>query len=365
MKKTQHEYSGDVQDVRIVAELDNNSIYNHLWQPYIANLGGNHLVCAYGAHFRGKQDIGDIYASVSEDGGDTWHPPVLIFDHRNLIGGCHYGYLNPSFIQVEGTETLWCFATRSPKYKFSGDDNELVAAYSVDGGWSWQQIPLACDFWSPLITCNAPVPIVRDGYTRYLMPVHRGPYCRGDLDADQRAFNLESGDLIHWKIGAYVPFDESDPVYLAEGSLVQRKENLLTLMFRTAKYARPTVPTECNCAYRSESTDGGKTWSAAQPEKGCHNTWSKSWYYIEEDGTEVYIYSPGGMMERPGLDWVRKQPGATSWNEPRVFYDGGNRNSYPTFVTRDGGGWNAVWDSSKDMNIIRTRICFGIFDSRV
>ena len=92
-------------------------------------------------------------------------------------------------------------------YKRTGDDNDLVAAYSVDGGCSWQEDSLACDFWSPVITCNAPSPVVRDGYTRSIMPVHRGPYVRSDSDADQRAFTLESGDLLRWKLGSYIPFD--------------------------------------------------------------------------------------------------------------------------------------------------------------
>ena len=226
-----HNYSGDVSDVRIIAELDPQSIYHRLWQPYVANLGNDHLVTCYGAEFRGKVDMGDICASVSEDGGNSWHPSVFIFDHRNLVGNRHYGYLNPSFIRPEGTDTLWCFATRCPMYKLSGDDNELVAAYTVDGGWSWQEIPLACDFSSPLITCNAPVPIQSDGHTRYLMPVHRGPFIRGDTDADQKAFLLESSDLLHWKIGAYTRFDESDPIFLAEGSLVQRKDGTLTIVY--------------------------------------------------------------------------------------------------------------------------------------
>ena len=358
-------YRGDVRDVRIVAELDTQSIYDRVWQPYVANLGDGHFVACYGAQFRGKVDLGDIYAVVSDDEGNSWHPPVPIFDHHNLIGTCRFGYLNPSFIKPKGTDTLWCFATRAPMYKFSGDDNDLVAAYSVDGGWSWQEVPLACDFWSPVITCNAPVPIQRDGHSRYLMPVHRGPFCRGDLEADQKAFLLESGDQLHWKMGAYSPCNDSDPVFLAEGSLVEWQDGGLTLMYRAAKYGpRPLQPTGGNCAYRCDSSDGGRTWSKARPEPGCHNTWSKAWYYIEDDGTEVYIYSPGGVMERPGLSWVQRAPGAESWSKPRVFYDGENRNSYPTLVARDDSGWCAVWDSSKDMKRIRTRICFGKFDTR-
>jgi hypothetical protein len=363
-KASKHEYRGDVKDVRIVAELDPHSIYDRLWQPYVANLGNGHLVTVYGAQFRGKQDMGDLYASVSKDGGDTWQHPVYVFDHRCPVGTRRYGYLNPSLVRPEGTDTLWCFATRAPMYKRTGDDNELAAAYSVDGGWSWQEVPLACDFWSPVITCNAPVPVERDGRTRYLMPVHRGPFTRGDRQSDMKAFLLESGDLLHWRMGAYSPFRDDDPVFLAEGSLAERKDGTLTLVYRAAKYIHPLLhPTDGDCAYRCDSADRGRTWTEARPEPGCHNTWSKAWYHIEEDGGEVYIYSPGKPGERPGLDWVYRAPGDASWSKPRVFYDGENRNSYPTLAARDDGGWHAVWDSSKDMTRIRTRICFGTFDT--
>ena len=51
-----HNYNGDVKDVQIIAELNPQSIYHRLWQPYIANLGNNHLIACYGAEFRGKVD---------------------------------------------------------------------------------------------------------------------------------------------------------------------------------------------------------------------------------------------------------------------------------------------------------------------
>ena len=184
-----------------------------------------------------------------------------------------------------------------------------------------------------------------------------------DIHADQKAFLLKSSDLLHWKIGAYTQCDDSDPVYLAEGSLVQKKDGNLTIVYRAAKYdSSSTQPTNENCAYRCDSNDGGETWSLAYPEYGCHNTWSKSWYFIENDGTEVYIYSPGEIRERPGLSWVNRPPGNESWSKPRIFYDSNNRNSYPTLAARNDNGWYAVWDSSQDMEHRRTRICFGKFN---
>ena len=358
----QKEYTGDVQDVQVIAELDTSSIYDRLWQPYIATLGNGHLVAAYGAQFRGKIDMGDIYATVSQDDGNTWAPPVLVFDHREAIGGVRYGYLNPSFVRPAGTDTLWCFATQSPMFKRTGDDNMLVAAYSVDGGWSWQRIPLACDFWTPIITCNAPVPIVRDGQTKYLLPAHRGPFVRGEEHSDFMAFFLESGDLLHWRMGAYTPSPESDPVFLAEGTLAKRPSGDLTIVYRTAKYAatRPIQPSDGRCAYRCNSSDDGRTWSEAVPEPECPNTWSKAWYQIDDDGTELYIYSPGPVMGRRELEWIERKPGAEHWSKPRVFFDGKNRNSYPTLAPMDGGSY-VVWDSSWDYERIRTRICFGKF----
>ena len=60
------------------------------------------------------------------------------------------------------------------------------------------------------------------------------------------------------------------------------------------------------------------------PVKECHNTWSKAWYHIEKNGTEVYIFSPGEISERPGLSWKYRVEGDKYWSENRIFYDGNN-----------------------------------------
>lgn len=356
-----------VKDVSVIAELDDDSIYSRLWQPYICNLGDGHLVVSYGAQFQGKTDMGDIRCQISRDHGRSWQAPVLIFDHRLPIHGHHYGYLNPSFFRAAGTDTLWCFAMRSSMFMSSGDNSQLVAAYSVDGGWCWQEVPLSCEFSTPLITCNAPVAVERDGHICYLMPVHRGTMLHGkDPNGDNCCFLLESGDLLHWRIGATIPCDPQQKVLLAEASLVEQADGRLTMMHRAAAYQPgwPIQLTEHKCACRSESFDGGQSWSIAEPEIGCHNAWSKAWYYLDYDGSEMYIYSSGELLDRRHLEWVRRSPGAQHWSEPHLFYDNGNRNSYPTLAAADDGqSWHAVWDSSSSPERHRTRICYGRFQT--
>ncbi len=355
-------YQGDVSAVRVIADLEEPSIYDRLWQPYLADLGGGRLAAAFGAHLRGKVDMGDIRCSVSLDSGATWAPAGTVFDHRLPCGNQRCGYANPVLYQAPGSPTLWCFAMRAPFFWTSGDNSQLAAAYSVDGGWSWLEVPLANRFNSPLITTCHPVMVDRPEGRRYLLSVHRGTL-QGDPHGDMRNFVLESPDLLNWQLAGYVPWPVAGPVLLCEAGLVKRSDRELTMLLRTAKYGClwPVTALDEPVAYRSTSRDGGRTWSPAEPEPGCHNTWSKGFYGLAPDGAELYVYSPGPVWERRALHWVRRQPGQSGWSQPRCFYDAANRNSYPTLLPRTEGGWNAVWDSSWDLERIRTRICFGVF----
>jgi hypothetical protein len=64
-------YTGDVKDVRVVRSMEQHPGAALLWEPYIAEWKPKHLIVAYGAGIPGKVDMGDIYASVSTNDGDT------------------------------------------------------------------------------------------------------------------------------------------------------------------------------------------------------------------------------------------------------------------------------------------------------
>jgi len=88
-------YKGDVTDVRVVRRVESHSDAWRLWQPFIAQWKRKHLVVAFGAMTNSKKDMGDIFASVSRNDGDTWGEPVAIFDHNRCQGTLRFAYANP------------------------------------------------------------------------------------------------------------------------------------------------------------------------------------------------------------------------------------------------------------------------------
>ncbi|MBT3272904.1 MAG: exo-alpha-sialidase [Spirochaetales bacterium] len=352
------QYTGDVTDVRTISQIDLNTRYNRVWQPYIERWAEGHLITAWGHHLTGKTDMGDIVCSVSRDDGGKWLPPVEIFDHRKDYGGRRYAFANPALYRAPGQGIVWCFAMRCPLHFRDSENSDLCAAYTADGGFSWVDVELTNHFSSPLITCNAPLEV--NG--RYLLPVHRNTM-REDPNGDGRQFILESTDLISWRLAGYVLFDESDPVFLHEASLAGTADGGLAIVMRTATYGHKnydSLPNER--AYRSVSSDGGRTWSAAKPVPEFHNTGCKAHYLVDSKGREVYVYSPGPRRERKALHYVARETGG-EWSKPKVFYDGKNHNSYPTLLERPDqpGEYWCVWDSSWDYDKKRTTIRFGKF----
>src|SRR5277367_6374065 len=85
---------GDVKDVRVVRNVEQHPGAALLWEPYIAEWKPKHLVVAFGAGIPGKTDMGDILASVSTNGGDTWSEAALVFDHNQRHGAMQFGYAN-------------------------------------------------------------------------------------------------------------------------------------------------------------------------------------------------------------------------------------------------------------------------------
>ena len=350
-------YRGDVEEVRTICLLEEGTRYDRVWQPYIERWADNHLIAAWGHHLRGKVDMGDIVSSVSLDDGDTWLPPVEIFDHRRYRDGRRYGYANPTLYRAPGQEAIWCFAMRCPLHYGDSENSELCAAYTADGGYSWLDVELAVHTASSLITCNAPLKFA----DRYLLPVHRGTL-RADPTGDARQFILESNDLLSWRLAGYVPIDESNPVFVHEAGIAQSGPSELTMVFRTATYGHrnyKALPTPV--AYRSTSADG-RTWTAAEPVNELHNTCSKAHYSIDGMGRELYVFSPGPKGERKALHYNEK-PSDGGWSAARVFYDGSNHNSYPTLIEmkETPGNYHCVWDSSDDPARHRTKIRFGKF----
>lgn len=347
-------YEGDITSVVTIDTLAPGGPYSKIWEPFIAQWSERHLVCAYGLQLTRKSDMGDIVCSVSRDGGKTWGYRTMIFDHRYRNGSVQYAYNNSVLFRPPGQDVIWLFAMRVPLSYRDSENARLVAAYSPDGGYSWNPVEIANDYQGALIIVGGITPVERDGQVHYLLPAHRNTR-RHDPHGDRRQFVLESTSLLHWKLAGYVPFNEPDNVFLHEGSIAPIDDGRLQIVCRTATvdaYKTMDPP----LAWSSTSDDGGRTWSTAQPEPQLPNYRSKAHFGRGENGEHIYVYS--NDVARTGLYYKVRSPGG-EWSTQRPFYIADNKNSYPTLIEDEPGRWLAVWDSSDDPKKKRTAIRFG------
>ena len=167
---------------------------------------------------------------------------------------------------------------------------------------------------------------------------------------------LESKSLLHWKLAGYVPYAESDPVFLHEGNIALTSDDGdLRIVMRTADMIRER-PLEPPVSYSSISKDGGRTWSTAKPEPRLPNFRVKSFFGRDSNGRHICVYSDS--VDRRGL-YYKVRAARGEWSAQKEFYVAANRNSYPTLIEDSPGEWLAVWDSSSRRDQKRTAIRFG------
>jgi hypothetical protein len=362
-------YEGDVTDVRVVRRVESHPDSWRIWQPFIAQWKGRHLVVAFGAMTNGKKDMGDIFATVSKDDGDTWGEPVAIFDHDVRQGPIQFAYANPVLFKPEDQNLIWCFAMRCPIVYENSEDSQLAGAFSADGGYTWTQVELAVFYPGPLILNAGIQPTTIQGEKRYLLPAHRNSLQKDPLGSREH-FILSSTSLLEWDLEAFIPQPPDGKVFLHEGNIAPGdKAGELKIVMRTADYEDTDLTTDPPRAYSSVSSDGGRNWSPAQAEPELHNTKAKGFFGRAAAGTHIYVYNDGPAQRdiAPGFPHggrtslrYKIKPAGGVWSEEKTFYHAGIKNSYPTLVEVAPGDFRAVWDSGT-ADRPRTHIQFGKF----
>ncbi len=366
-------HEGDVTDVRVIRRVEQHPEAWRVWQPVI--IQGNkqsHLLAAYGAMRNGKKDMGDIYATLSKDDGDTWGEPVPVFQHSVWQGNFQYAYANPVLYRAPDQAVIWCFAMRCSIAQRNSEESQMVGAFTADGGYTWTPVQLAMHYTGPLILNSVPVQIEVEGQTRYLLPAHRNTLA-SDPRGSRDHFILSSTSLLEWKLEAFIPQPTNQRVFLHEGNLaLGDREDELKIVMRTANYDETNLTTDPPLAYSSISRDGGQTWSVAQPEPDLHNAKAKGFFCRMRNGGHLYVYNDGPAQRevapgfpnggRTSLRYKVKPAGGT-WSAEKTFYHAGIKNSYPTLTEVGPGKFRCVWDSGTAERP-RTHVQFGKLELR-
>ncbi len=335
---------GDVTDVRVLRSAEQEPRTALLGIPHIAQWKPEHLVVAYEAGIPGKIDMGGIDAVISTNDGSSWSAPVTIFDHREHFGAMQFGYANPVLYKPPGQEVLWCFVMRCPLNDAHSEDSHLAAAYSGDGGRSWNPVELAMTYTGPLVIEGDIQRITENGHPVYLLPAHRNTR-RNDPLGSREQFVLRSTSLLDWSLGGYIPQPEPGRVFLHEGQIaVENAQGRLKMVMRTAKGDKEGEALDPPRAWSSVSTDGGLTWSPAKEEPDLWNAVSEGWFGQSSTGAQLYVYNDGHAGSRMALRYKTRAPGA-AWSEERSFFDASIHNSYPDLIEAAPGDFRAVWDS--------------------
>jgi hypothetical protein len=349
--------TGDIRDVRIVRTADQEPRASLLGQPSIALWKEKHLVVAYQKGIAGKGDMGSIDAIVSSNDGGSWSIPSSIFDHEQRHGAMQFAYCNAVLYKPPGQEILWCFAMRCPLNYGDSEDSHLAAAYSGDGGRSWNPVELAMHYTGPLVILGEIQQIVENGHPVYLLPAHRNTK-RADPLGQREQFVLRSTSLLDWRLGGYIPQPEPGKIFLHEGQIaVVNEQQRLKMVMRTAQGGKEGGVLHPPRAWSSNSTDGGKTWSVAQEEPDLYNSVSEGWFGESRTGSQLYVYNDGPAWSRMALRYKVKPVNGT-WSDEQTFFDAGIHNSYPTLIETAPGEFCAVWDSG-DEKRHRRAIRFG------
>ena len=260
------DYVGDVTDVRTIRRVDQHPQAWRVWQPFIIQGNKkNQLLVAFGAMRNGKKDMGDIFATLSKDDGDTWEEPVLFSITRDDRARFSSPMPTRCCIACRGKLVIWCFAMRCSIAQRNSEESQLAAAFTADGGRSWTAVELAMHYTGPLILNAAPVQTKIDGKTRFLLPAHRNTLA-SDPRGSRDHFILSSTSLLEWKLEAFIPQPTDARVFLHEGNIATGDhDDELKIVMRTANYDETDLTTDPPRAYSSISTDGGHTWSEARP----------------------------------------------------------------------------------------------------
>ena len=361
-------YEGDVTDVRVIRRVEQHPYAWKVWQPFI--IQGHkkkELLVAFGVQVNGKNDMGDILASLSRDDGDTWEEPVPVFDHRQRQGAIQFAYANPVLYRAPGQNVIWCFAMRCPMVYRNSEESQLVGAFTADGGRSWTPVEMAMQYTGPLILNAGIVETEIKGQKRFLLPAHRNTLQK-DPFGSRDHFILSSTSLLEWKLEAFIPQPVDHKVFLHEGNIAPGDApGELKIVMRTAQYDEDSLTTDPPRAYSSVSRDGGHTWSPAVPEPELHNAKSKGFFGRAADGTHIYVYNDGPAQRdiAPGFPHggrtslrYKIKPAGGRWSQEKTFYHAGIKNSYPTLTEVAPGDFRAVWDSGT-ADTPRTHIQFG------
>ncbi|WP_165367505.1 sialidase family protein [Phytoactinopolyspora endophytica] len=272
----------------------------------------------------GQFDNGAIKYANSTDGGQTWSAPKTLAA-KDSTHGWHY------VILYRVDSDLYAFLGRAPASSHNGQPVTNFMKKSTDGGQTWQDHAVSF--------ANVPDGFVVAGRPLYHNGYHTVPFWKGGQVAVMR-----STDMVNWTAGSYAP----DPLDTRSGEnqlVVDQDDPNKLIMFNRVAFPAEDYVTGPVYTSRTESTDGGLTWSPLELDTNIPNMGTKGYVTKDSNGQYLAIYNtmggrfPSPIETRPEefraiLNYKVKKPDQP-WGPGRFLADG------PEVVDRPhSAGWD-------------------------
>ncbi len=294
----------------------------------IAELPSGQYLCAfYAGTDEGAADVAILTSRLSDE-VDGWQEPRVVIDSPGKSDG------NP-VLHVDGYGHVWLFYVTQQQ---PGWDNVLMyAVKSEDEGRTWERPSLLSETvgW---MTRTKPLRLAPG---RTILPCYD--------EVKWRGFCLVSDDECrHWEPSATM----ESPVSTIQPTLVARDDGSLLALLRSAP---PASRADERRIWRSESRDGGMTWSPCEP-TDLPNPNSGIDAVRLDSGEVVLLYNDTAEGRTP-LSLAMSLDGGATWKlrwhletEPGEF-------SYPAVIQGHGGRLHAVytWKRTHIKHVMCTR----------
>ena len=302
--------------------------------PVVDRLRSGRLLAIFSVETAAKPAKMKIAACISDDGGETWSKPEIVFDHPKSEDA-------DANLLVDGDRVL-AFSTTVPE-PVRIDRSLIYMRESTDGVHWGDEVLLKTPHryiagkihqGHRLGDGTLVVGYAWDSWAEQGMP----PATEGEMDIKSGVLRSTDGGKT-WSAGGelYAQIPKTSPhsvMGLDEPATVLLADGRLMALLRASGTR----------LYQSWSRDGGVTWQTPQPSTlTAHNSPAALWKLDgSSDVLVVWNNSPTG---RTPLTAALSRDGGRSWSEPRVIADthGPQQVSYPSAVQTLDGTMIVVW----------------------
>lgn len=282
----------------------------------ITELDNGDLLLAYYGGGGEYETATDVYGSRLARGSRRWTRPVSIASNPMYSMG------NPVLWQSPQSE-VWLFFTVRPGTTWS--TSRIAAKISKDHGRSWSDA-FMLTFDEGTMVRSRPITL-SDGH--YLLPIYH------ETGADTEKTGADTSSLFLRFDPRSKQWSRSNKVYSRMGNLQAavvelQPGRLLALCRRGGDYE----PGDDGYVVRTESIDGGRTWSPGT-ETDFPNPNASVELIRLKSGNLLFIYNHS-MNDRTPLTAVLSEDGGKSWKRKMQLAEGPGDFAYPTALqTRD------------------------------